>query len=76
MVVALLKCSLMSDMRKNYINNTFFRNANIIKFGELLNQTKLSKLKKKKYVYISDLLTTMCVILVNFGMYNFTMLYI
>jgi hypothetical protein len=42
----LLKCSFMSDMRKNCINNNFFRNANILKFGELMNQTKLSKLKK------------------------------
>jgi hypothetical protein len=36
----------MSDMRKNCIKNIFFRNANILKFGELMNQTKLSKLKK------------------------------
>jgi hypothetical protein len=42
----LLKCSFMSDMRKNCINNIFFRNANILKFGELMIQTKLSKLKK------------------------------
>jgi isocitrate dehydrogenase kinase/phosphatase len=42
----LLKRSFMSDMKKNCINNIFFRNANILKFGELMNQTKLSKLKK------------------------------
>jgi hypothetical protein len=36
----------MSDIRKNCINNKFFRNANILKFVELMNQTKLSKLKK------------------------------
>ena len=36
----LLKCSFMSDMRKNCINNIFFRNANILKFGELMIQTK------------------------------------
>ena len=36
----------MSDMKKNCVNNMFFRNANILKFGELMNQTKLSKLKK------------------------------
>jgi hypothetical protein len=70
----LLICSFMSDMRKNCINNTFFRNANMLQFGELLNQTKLSKLKKTEY--LSDLLTTMRVLLVNFGMNNFTMLYI
>ena len=42
----LLKCSFMSDMRKNCIDNNFFRNANILKFGKLMNQTKLSKLKR------------------------------
>ena len=43
----LLKWSFMSDMRKNCINNNvFFRNGNILKFGELINQNKLSKLKK------------------------------
>jgi len=36
----------LSDMRNNCINNKFFRNANILKFWELMNQTKLSKLKK------------------------------
>ena len=41
----LLKCIFMSDIRKNCISNNFFRNANILKFGELMNQTKLSKLK-------------------------------
>jgi hypothetical protein len=46
----------------------------MLQFGELLNQTKLSKLKKTEY--LSDLLTTMRVLLVNFGMNNFTMLYI
>ena len=46
----------------------------MLQFGELLNQTKLSKLNKTEY--LSDLLTTMRVLLVNFGMNNFTMLYI
>ena len=36
----LLKCSFMSDMRKNCINNNLFRNANILKFEELMNQIK------------------------------------
>ena len=63
----------MSDMRKNCIKNIFFRNTNILKFGELMNQTKLSKLKKL-YMHLLDLLITMCVLLVNFGMHSFTML--
>ena len=36
----LLKCSFISDIRKNCINNNFFRNA-VLKFGELMKQTKL-----------------------------------
>ena len=48
----LLKWSFMSDMRKNCINNNvFFRNGNILKFGELINQNKLSKLKKTMWIY-------------------------
>ena len=31
---------------ENENNIKFFRNANILKFGELMNQTKLSKLGK------------------------------
>ena len=41
----------MSNIRNNCINNNFFRNANILKFGELMNQTKLSKLKKTVCIY-------------------------
>ena len=54
----LLKCSFMSDMRKNCIDNNFFRNANILKFGKLMNQTKLSKLKTMSW-YLLDLFITM-----------------
>jgi hypothetical protein len=40
----LLKCSFMSDISKNCINNVSFRNANILKYGKLMNQTKIKKL--------------------------------
>jgi len=49
----------MLVMRKKY-NNLFFRNANIFKFGELMNQTKLSKLKKKLCVFIRFINNNVC----------------
>jgi len=51
-----------------------FRNANSLKFGEVINQAKISKLKKYLCVFIrfinnsvSSWLTLVCVLLVNFS---------
>ena len=61
-------------MRKNCFNNKFFKNANILKLGELMNQTKQSRLKKLS-VCIRFIKNTACP-LVNFGMHIVYIFYI